>query len=277
MVDLDYLFADSYDVEGDMPDLTGRPMYLVVADDLRKRIDRADLRPGDQIPSLAELVGEYDASTTTIRQALAVLRAEGHLVGQQGKGVFVRRARASRERLVGHLYEGRPVGSPMARLVESFGSTPSWEHSSLPKSATAEVARRLSIKRGEAVMVTQHRFFADDEPVLISTSYEPLSITGGTAIEYPEVGEPRGVVARFDSIGVRVENVVERVSARAPRPYEVEALVIPTGVPVMCIERTYNAGPLTVETADLVVAGDNYTLTYVVPLPENERGEDNAI
>lgn len=250
-----------------MPDYTGRPLYLVVADDLRRRIEDGDLQPGDQIPSLSELVAEYDTSTTTIRQALALLRSEGLLVGQQGKGVFVRRARTARERLVGHLYGARATGSPMARLVESSGAAPSWDHHSEPATATSEIARRLGVRRGDPVMRTQHRFFADNEPILISTSFEPLELTRGTPIEYPEVGEVRGVVARFDSIGVPITHVVERVSARAARPYENTALAIPTGVPVMAIERTYFSNDIAVETADIVVAGDNYTLTYIVPIP----------
>jgi GntR family transcriptional regulator len=256
-----------------MPDYTGRPLYLQVADNLRRRIVDGELRPGDQIPSLSDLVQEYDTSSTTIRQAITVLRNEGHLLGQQGKGIFVRRARTPRQRLVGHLYEVRASGSPMARLIESFGAAPSWEHRSEPGLATADIARRLGIARGDPIMSTQYRFFADSEPILISTSHEPLAITRGTAIEVPEAGELRGVVPRFDSIGLSVTHVVERVTARTPRPYEVNALAIPTGIPVMSVERTYFARETVVETADLVVAGDNYTLTYIVPIPKDGAEE----
>ena len=77
------------------------------------------------------------------------------------------------------------------------------------------------------------------------------------------------MVPRFDSLGLTVTHVVERVTARAPRPYEVDALAIPIGVPVMSVERTYFAEDTVLETADLVVAGDNYTLnTWYRSSPE---------
>ena len=170
------------------PTHTGRPLYLQVADDLRRKIEQSDLRPGDQILPLSDLVREYDTSSTTIRQAIMVLRNEGHLLGQQGKGIFVRRARTPRQRLVGHLYGARASGSPMASLIESFGATPTWEHRSEAGEATADIARRLGIFRGDPVMNTQYRFFADSEPVLISTSHESLALTGRTRIEFPKSG-----------------------------------------------------------------------------------------
>jgi DNA-binding GntR family transcriptional regulator len=259
-----------------MPEYTGRPLYLQVADDLRRRIVDSELRPGDQIPPLSELVREYDTSSTTVRQAITVLRNEGHLLGHQGKGIFVRRARTPRQRLVGHLYGARAAGSPMAHLIESFGADPRWDYQSEVGSATSEVARRLGIVKEEPVMVTQYRFLADSEPILISTSYEPLALTRNTPIEYPEAGELKGVVPRFDSIGMIVTHVVEQVTARAPRPYEVDALAIPEGVPVMSIIRTYFSNTTVVETADLVVAGDNYTLSYIVPIPETYEKITNS-
>ncbi len=46
----------------------------------------------------------------------------------------------------------------------------------------------------------------------------------------------------------------------------VESLEVPRGIPVMAIERTYFAGRVAIETADAVVAADNYELTYDNPI-----------
>ena len=116
-------------------------------------------------------------------------------------------------------------------------------------------------------MRTQYRFFADDQPVMLSTSYEPLAVTGGTPIEQPEASPTTGVVGRMDLIGVHVTHVVEDVQARAPRPYETEALQVPTGVPVLYVERTYFADELPVETAEIVVSSDRYVFSYAAPIP----------
>lgn len=73
-----------------MPEWTGQPAYKQVADDLRSRVRDGRLKPGDQLPSLAQLMQEFEASTTVVRMALAELRTEGLITTHQGKGAFVR-------------------------------------------------------------------------------------------------------------------------------------------------------------------------------------------
>jgi GntR family transcriptional regulator len=68
----------------------GRPAYQQVADDLRRRIASAELPVGSAIPSTAKLSKTYGVSITVVRAAVAQLRGDGLLMGQPGKGVFVR-------------------------------------------------------------------------------------------------------------------------------------------------------------------------------------------
>ncbi|MFF5207803.1 winged helix-turn-helix domain-containing protein [Streptosporangium sp. NPDC000396] len=69
---------------------TGRAGYLQIADDLREQIRRGSLAPGDPLPSTTQLATTYDASLSVVKLAVGVLRTEGLVIGQQGKGVFVR-------------------------------------------------------------------------------------------------------------------------------------------------------------------------------------------
>lgn len=69
---------------------TGRPGYLQIADDLSDQIRRGTLAPGEALPSTAQLATAYDASLSVVKLAVGVLRNEGLVIGQQGKGVFVR-------------------------------------------------------------------------------------------------------------------------------------------------------------------------------------------
>jgi GntR family transcriptional regulator len=71
-----------------------------------------------------------------------------------------------------------------------------------------------------------------------------------------------GVITRMDTIGQRITEVRERVTTRAPRPHETEVLAIPAGVPVLVIVRTQYADATPVETADIVVPGDRYEITW---------------
>ncbi|WP_113705342.1 winged helix-turn-helix domain-containing protein [Nonomuraea lactucae] len=69
---------------------TGRPGYLQIADDLRTQIRGGALAPGTPLPSTAQLAEQYDASLSVVKMAVGILRNEGLVIGQQGKGVFVR-------------------------------------------------------------------------------------------------------------------------------------------------------------------------------------------
>src|SRR5437588_3585213 len=71
-------------------DVTGRAAYLQIADALRNKIRSGELAPGDALPSLSQLMAEFGVSNTVVRSAMQILRSEGLVVGQQGKGVYVR-------------------------------------------------------------------------------------------------------------------------------------------------------------------------------------------
>ncbi|HRX35185.1 MAG TPA: FadR/GntR family transcriptional regulator [Aestuariivirga sp.] len=67
-----------------------RPTFsAVVAGKLKDMIGRRKLKPGDRIPTEAELCEMYGVSRTVVREAIMSLRSEGQLVARQGIGVFV--------------------------------------------------------------------------------------------------------------------------------------------------------------------------------------------
>jgi GntR family transcriptional regulator len=252
-----------------MAQYRGRPAYLQIADDVRAQIFTGDLHDGDSLPSEARLMSEYGVSRIVVRNAMEVLKSEGMVFKHQGKGTFVREQHPALKRIVGDLYSSRPVSSPFAQAAKVAGRQPEWEYHSRRTTATAPIAERLRIGAGDEVMCTTYRFLADHEPILLSTSYEPLAITGGTPIESPESGPLVGVIARMDSIGQHIVSVTEEVSARAPFPFESQALAIPPGVPVMVIQRTYRTAERVVESAEIIVSAAQYTLEYHVPIPDD--------
>ena len=251
-----------------MSNLTGRPAYLQIADDIRSQILEGALRADDQLPSEPGLMSDYGVSRIVVRQALDVLRSEGLIVKQQGRGSFVREQRPPKRRVRGSLYSERPSSSPFAAAASAGGQQPEWDYQSRRTTASKVIADRLDIAAGDPVMRTSYRFLADDEAVMLSTSFESLALTGGTPIEQPEGGPVTGVIPRFDRIGIHITHVGEDVTGRAARPYEAEVLGVPVGVPVLVIERTYYAQDKPVETADIVVSSDRYVLSYRLPIPQ---------
>jgi GntR family transcriptional regulator len=247
-----------------MPDAPG---YLRIASELRRRIVSGDLPPGAKLPSETRLMEQYGVSRTVAKYAIQVLKSEGLVEGRAGSGVYVSELR----RLVreahgrGQRSQGGP-SSPFARDAERSGHRGGWEHDSQHDTARPEVAGRLAIEPGDPVMHTRYRFLADGVPIQLSSSWEPLAVTGGTEVEWPEDGAAVGVVARMDFIGVRIDECVERVTSRPARPDEIEALDLSQrGGQVLMIERTYLVAGRPVETADIVLS-NRYQLVYQFPI-----------
>jgi GntR family transcriptional regulator, uxu operon transcriptional repressor len=57
---------------------------------------RAGLGPGARLPTERQLAADLGASRTSVRRALAVLEAEGHISREVGRGTFLRDARWAR-------------------------------------------------------------------------------------------------------------------------------------------------------------------------------------
>jgi GntR family transcriptional regulator len=68
----------------------GQAAYQRIATELRARIANETYRAGDRLPSSAELQDEFGVSNTVVKSALGLLRNEHLIIGQQGKGVYVR-------------------------------------------------------------------------------------------------------------------------------------------------------------------------------------------
>lgn len=65
------------------------PLYIQVASVMRQRIENGHWLEGDKISTLEQLEAEFGVARVTIRQAIELLREEGLLDAQQGRGTFV--------------------------------------------------------------------------------------------------------------------------------------------------------------------------------------------
>ncbi|WFE45280.1 winged helix-turn-helix domain-containing protein [Verrucosispora sp. WMMD1129] len=66
-----------------------KPVYQQVIDDITASIRAGTLKPGDKLPSIAQLCEQYAASDTPIKRALWQLDTTGWIETHQGKGSFV--------------------------------------------------------------------------------------------------------------------------------------------------------------------------------------------
>jgi len=71
-----------------MTEFRGKPAYRQLAESLQGRIENGEIPNGAPLPSAAALMNEFGVSSTVVKNGISVLRAEGLVVGHQGKGVF---------------------------------------------------------------------------------------------------------------------------------------------------------------------------------------------
>ncbi|MBL1095963.1 GntR family transcriptional regulator [Streptomyces coffeae] len=244
-----------------------QPAYLRVADDLRKKIAAGELRPHARLPSQARIREEYGVSDTVALEARKVLMAEGLVEGRSGSGTYVR-AQPVPRLLARNGYHGAGDSSPFRQEQADERVMGTWDALSEREEAGREIAERLGIEPGDRVMRTRYLFRSGGEAVMLSTSWEPLAITGRTPVMLPEEGPlaGRGVVARMAALDLVVDNVTEEVAARPGQAEEVLALGGVPGHVVLVVSRTYRAGGRPVETADVVVLAERYRVAYHLPV-----------
>ncbi len=74
------------------------PRYLQLADLFRHRVERGQWPVGSTLPSIEQLMDEFDVARVTVRQAISLLTGEGMLSPQRGRGTFVTGAGAGAKR-----------------------------------------------------------------------------------------------------------------------------------------------------------------------------------
>lgn len=238
-----------------------QPRHEEVADLLRAKIESGELRPGEKLPSEKNLLAEYDISITTLRKVLDTLRSEGLIVSRQGAGVTVREFRPLRrpsiQRLTSEqwlagksIWDGDLNDRPWRVEVDVDEAQP-----------PAKVAHAFGVD--QPMLRRSRRFYVDDKPVQLATSYLLLDDVAGTQIAEKDTG-PGGVYARLDELGLRPTRFREEVRARMPRPIETADLSMIPGTPVIEILRiAATAEGRVVEVNDMLLDGGSYILDYV--------------
>ncbi len=245
-----------------------RPVYKQIADELRDRILTGQLEPGERLPSEAALVSEFGVAQGTVRQSLAVLRAEGLVVAEHGRGVFVRRRPKILRKAHDRFSRAHREAGKAAYLAEAEKEhvTPSVDVFFVgPEKVSDEFAERLAIRPGAKVCARKRVYLSDGEPTEMATSYIPWALARGTAITEVDSG-PGGIYARLEESGHQLARFTEDVSARMPTGEEMKALRLSGGVPVLTLVRVaYDIDDVPVEVCDTVLSSAHYVLNYELP------------
>ncbi|MDX3855045.1 GntR family transcriptional regulator [Streptomyces sp. AK02-01A] len=255
--------------------------YERIADALRQSIRAGELRPGDRLPSEAQLAEDHRRSVPTIRDALRVLQDEGLVEKQHGRGTFVRKARTRVLRTNDrHQWEKDRAREPESERLRT-GST---EHdtglqvddlvfhaSYREGKAEKDIAEAFGVPEGTGVVVRTYRtrYAVESAPFTLVTSYLVRTMVEANPDLLDETKEPwpGGTQSQLHTVGVELDRVEERVTARPPTPEEAEELELPPGTSVLVLRKTsYDIRDRVVEMSDVTFPGDRTELHFTTPL-----------
>jgi DNA-binding GntR family transcriptional regulator len=235
------------------------PKYARVVTELRRRIEEGVYRPGDMLPSEAQLVREFGIGRTTIVRALQMLQSDGWISREHGLGSYVK-ARPAGEKNSTRL--GRAV-LELSETAPGFALL----HAG-PAKVPAPVAALLG-SDDETAVLRQWVSLYEGRPSELVSCWVPAAIAEGTDLGKadPLVS---GIRQHLQTIKhARIDHIVERLSARLPDAREAELLQIATGVPVLEVTATVRDVSdvllLVVAIAlpgDLHELEDSYTVTH---------------
>jgi GntR family transcriptional regulator len=255
--------------------------YERIADDLRQRICSGKLGPGDRLPSETALVEQYGKSLPTLRQALGLLQSEGLIEKVHGRGNFVRRPRTPVLRTNRrHQWEKDRVREP-EELRARTGAT---EHDTglqvddldfyaaySDAKADPELAEIFGVPVGTPLLerVYRTRYRAEPFPFSLVRSYlvHALVAANPELLDVSNEPWPGGTQSQLHTVGIELDRIDERVTARPPTAEEAEELGLPPGTSVIVLRKTsYDTEGRVAELSDVTLPGDRTELLFTTYL-----------
>jgi len=235
------------------------PKYAQVIAELQRRIESGEYPPGSLMPSEHQLSGEFGIARPTVVRALRVLRQEGWIETQQGKGSFVR----GRPALAGVTAARRG----QAELDRDEAREPGEVVSVGLAVPPARVAAALGTPADRELLCRRRLVRQDGESSEVITWWFPPELAEGTSLvgTEPLKGGVRAHLARRK--GVRVDHVVEQVTARHPASHEVKLLGITRSAPVLALYAVArDASGAALFALDVAMPGDLHELEDAYPV-----------
>ena len=154
------------------------PLYYQLLSIIKRGIKVGVIKTGDILPSEAELCASYNISRSTVRHAVGELEREGLVVRRRGKGTFISEPKLNRkmDEVYSFSKEMRNLGLEPSSKILDFQII----------AAQMDLGKSLEMKdRDDAYKIVRVRL-ANDEPLLVETTFIPVEIVPGLTREMLE-------------------------------------------------------------------------------------------
>jgi GntR family transcriptional regulator len=217
------------------------PLYQQIKSLILRSLQAGEWKPGDMIPSEFDLAARYRVSQGTVRKAIDALAADNLLVRRQGKGTFVAtHAEAHTQyrflRLLPDTGDLGTQGPAERRIIECRRLR-----------ASAEVARQLLLRTGDAVLQVRRVLAFAGQPAILEDIWLPGGPFKGLTVDTLSA-DTGPMYALFETqFGVRMVRASEKIRAVAAEEDTAALLGVTAGSPLLSVERlayTYNDVPM---------------------------------
>ncbi len=217
------------------------PLYQQIKSMLLNSLRLGEWKPGEAIPSEMELATRFHVSQGTVRKAIDDLSAENLLVRRQGKGTFVA------------THAEQQVQFRFLKLVPNSG-TPGSEGPARRDiiqcrriSASADIARALALRTGDAVLQARRVLSFVTTPTILEDIWLPAAPFKGLTAE--RLANHQGpMYALFETeFNVRMVRAEEKIRAKPATEGLEKLLKVAHGTPLLSVERiayTYKDLPM---------------------------------
>ncbi|OGB28933.1 MAG: GntR family transcriptional regulator [Burkholderiales bacterium RIFCSPLOWO2_12_FULL_61_40] len=217
------------------------PLYQQIKVLILQSLQSGEWKPSSAIPSEVDLAARYKVSQGTVRKAIDELAAENLLVRRQGKGTFVA---THAEHHIQYRFlklfpdNGDPnsEGPAQRHIIDCKRSR-----------ASAEVARALALRSGDAVLQVRRILSFASIPTILEDIWLPGSpFKGLTAERLADYNGP--MYGLFETeFGVRMVRAEEKIRAVLPDEEQCALLRASAQTPLLSVERiayTYSDLPM---------------------------------
>jgi GntR family transcriptional regulator len=236
-----------------------------IAAQLRDRIRRGEWAPGERLPSIPAIAGEYGVAKQTVQRTIDQLRVEGVLITRPGSGTFVRGTKRRLNRLSRGRYGAQrgyhaDLAARYRQHLTEVGRAP----------APPDVAEAFGVSPGADLVVRRHLVRASDVPVEVGASWLRPADAAGSALERAEVFDRPLYQEVEEATGRRYTSATDQITARLPSRDEAELLQIRPDTPVLVLlHLAYDERGKPIEVAQAVWPGPVTALTerYTIAAP----------
>lgn len=218
---------------------TFSPLYRQIKNLILQGLASGEWRPGEAIPSEAELAVRFNVSQGTVRKAIDEMAAENLVIRKQGKGTFVASHNDPRAffRFLRVVPDKGGVAVPQSVPLECWRAK-----------AGQEAARILDIPLGASINIVRRLLKFDGKPVVLDEIYLPGDVFQGLTLEILQNNQDSLYTLFETRFGVRMIRAEERIRAVAADRASAEPLQVDEGSPLLSVERvTYTYADKPVE------------------------------